>query len=136
MSLLKNTEIEAEPRGLQIMGNFNDRRHPSNLLSPPGVTNEAREIWMAPFINPKVDDPALNFNLSLNQVFLKLANPAKIACIKLWNYSRDWKRGVREFELYLDGNMIFEGVLRPAKSAESAQTSLIFTSGQMVLDKL
>jgi hypothetical protein len=71
-NIVQNSEIEAEPRGLQIMGNYSDRRNPSNLLTSPGFSNDSREIWMAPFINPKVDDASLNFNLSMNQIFLRL----------------------------------------------------------------
>ena len=48
----------------------------------------------------------------MNRVFIDFGALKSISCIKFWNYSKDKGRGVKDIEVYFDGNLIFTGVLK------------------------
>lgn len=55
-----------------------------------------------------------------------------LCALRLWNYSKTPKRGVRELSVYLDGRLIYKGGLRRAGEGPSPQ-SLLFTVDPLVV---
>jgi hypothetical protein len=76
------------------------------LLDGVNLSNQDRNIWLAPYINPHVEG-ASNLGREANQLFIDFKEPISIACIKFYNYSKNSERGVRSFEAYLDDYCIF-----------------------------
>lgn len=137
--ILPHAEIYADPSDLTLTGNYNDERKVENLKRGAVISSEGKDIWLVPFINPKIKDDILNFNRSLNQMFINFNDPVTISCIKFWNYTRTVQRGVKEIELYLDDNIVFKGQLKPANNPYEptlCSTSIIFTGNELLLKKI
>ncbi|KAA3681461.1 uncharacterized protein DEA37_0003399 [Paragonimus westermani] len=73
----------------------------------------AHHCWLAPILPDKLPCIYIVFN-----------EPVKLAGIRLWNYTRTRDRGVREFAVLVDDQLVFRGYLPKAnfnKSVSSAQ---------------
>ncbi|TGZ67804.1 hypothetical protein CRM22_004589 [Opisthorchis felineus] len=68
----------------------------------------AYHCWLAPVFPGKV--PSL---------FLVFDEPVKLAGIRMWNYTRSPERGVREFSVLVDHQLIFRGYLPKAQMTNS-----------------
>ncbi|KAG5443416.1 Protein kiaa0556 [Clonorchis sinensis] len=77
----------------------------------------ARHCWLAPIFPGKV--PSL---------FLVFDEPVKLAGLRMWNYTRSPERGVREFSVLVDHQLIFRGYL--PKAQVNASDGLLADSRQ------
>ncbi|KAF6772433.1 hypothetical protein AHF37_08888 [Paragonimus kellicotti] len=76
----------------------------------------AHHCWLAPILPDKLPCIYVVFN-----------EPAKLAGIRLWNYTRTQERGVREFAVFVDDQLVFRGYL-PKASDNNSVTSVGLTS--------
>jgi len=49
-----------------------------------------------------------------NSVRLDLGHVERIGAVRLWNYAKTSTRGVRSFEILIDGSLVYQGTARPA----------------------
>ncbi|CAH8868711.1 unnamed protein product [Trichobilharzia szidati] len=76
----------------------------------------ARHCWLAPIL------PRL-----INKIFIVFNKPICVAGIRLWNYTRTPERGVKEFSVLVDGQILFRSYLPKAENQLQSNNSL-FTS--------
>ena len=96
-----------------------DARVPSRLLMPPCASGQSS--WLTPLMAqmsaeerralaaPGDRTPKI---FSTNSVFVMLDRPVSIGCIRLINYSKTPRRGVREVKVDLDGKLLYIGSLQ------------------------
>ncbi|VDP98967.1 unnamed protein product [Trichobilharzia regenti] len=65
----------------------------------------ARHCWLAPIL------PRL-----INKIFIVFNKPICVAGIRLWNYTRTPERGVKEFSVLVDGQILFRSYLPKAEN--------------------
>lgn len=116
---------------------------PIGVCALPGMATDARRVeqlllggesqwgWLAPFT------PGTSC-----WVEIRLPEAVALGAVRLFNYAKTPSRGVREFQLLLDGAIIFGGVLRAAPLGNGGAVSgerpdfvqtVLFTSNQVGL---
>ncbi|KAF5402655.1 hypothetical protein PHET_04086 [Paragonimus heterotremus] len=102
--------------------------HPSNLINPDVRTvdklidgiNSGKDVahhcWLTPILPNKLPCIYVVFN-----------EPVKLAGIRLWNYTRTQERGVREFAVFVDDQLVFRGYL-PKSSDNNSLSSVEHSS--------
>lgn len=65
------------------------------------------KMWLAPFINPSINDPKFNMNRQNNQLWIMFNQPVCVTGIAFWNYSKTPERGVQDYMLHCDGKHIY-----------------------------
>ena len=133
--MINTAGIAADPCDLSASDNYGDVRKIGNLVDGVNFSSDDSNIWLAPFINPKIKGDS-NLGRSKNRMFIEFGRPISISCIRFWNYSKTPTRGVREIEIYLDDALIWTGVLRMANNRAPYDTSLLFTGSSMTLDRI
>jgi hypothetical protein len=97
---LASATATADPPGVcALPGMGSDARRVEQLL----LGGESRWGWLAPFTPGASCTVEICFPTSVT-----------IGAVRLFNYAKTPARGVREFQLHLDGALIFGGVLRAA----------------------
>ena len=68
-------------------------------------------------------------------VWVCLEEPMSLSKVKFWNYSKTPKRGVKEFAIFVDDNMVYKGLLRQAgpTSEPSKPQTVLFTNDVEVM---
>lgn len=89
-----------------------------NLCNTINNNDEDQNLWLTPFINSRINNPKLNLNRELNQIFVLFPENKTISAINLWNYNKNFDRGVKDVEIFLDERMIFKGEILPARNKE------------------
>lgn len=109
-----------------------DPRTVDKLLDGVDATYDDRHMFLAPFTPGRS-----------NSIWIDLPPGEAIGVVRFWNYSKTATRGVRSFELLLDGALLYQGSMRPAPvrvgSALAAPTdfvqSVLFTDAPALLQR-
>lgn len=134
-SIMKDTAIAADPRNLAACGNNDDIRDISNLTTGVNLNSDDKDIWLAPYINPRIKGDS-NLGRESNRIFIDFCKPETISCIRFWNYTKTPARGVREIEIYIDDHIVFTGILRQSGLGGSNETAVVFTGNKLLIDKI
>ena len=111
-----------------------DVRTPDKLFDGHSGLNEDSHVWLSEFKNTKSQQAAFNKGDSrvANLVVVSFDRPTAISCIRLFNYSKTVERGVHEFEVLLDDNIVFRGYAHKYSQA-TPFTAVLFTSNKKVV---
>ena len=130
---LQRAAITADPIGvIALPGMHGDTRTVDKLL----LGGDCAWGWLAPY--------SLGASAS---VTLTMPNTVTIGAVRIWNYAKTPARGVRSFQLLLDGALIFQGVLRaapqrradaalppPATGSDYKVQTVLFTDNEALID--
>lgn len=101
-------------------GMVKDVRTVDNLLH--GAPGDSGRMWLAPFSR-----------VSTTVVELVFDKPARVSCIRVWNYTRTPSRGVRDIEVYVDDILVYQGILRQGTASGSAPINPTRSAGAAVV---
>ncbi|EGD72574.1 hypothetical protein PTSG_04310 [Salpingoeca rosetta] len=97
--------IHAVPESVNVLpGVSGDARTPDKLVDGHYNTNNDYHMWLTPHTPGKAA-----------VVEVLLPQPIMLGALKLWNYSKTPKRGVRHLQLWADGRIMFEGFVHPGQ---------------------
>ncbi|GJQ72137.1 hypothetical protein Trydic_g3231 [Trypoxylus dichotomus] len=122
----EESNICAYPESVNVLPDvFGDVRTPDKLVNGLNVDKSGAQSWLAPIL-PKC----------LNKIFIVMDIPIKISVIKLWNYSKNPRRGVKEFSVLVDDLLVYNGVLDEYSERNAVNYGcIVFTDDEDILDK-
>jgi hypothetical protein len=121
---LNDRVLRDHPAWAEVGCNADDARVPGNLFD--GCNDDALHAWLAPFThslrgatrtNPRSGGgggggggggPLASYPLD-NTLYVHFDEPKCLSMVKIWNYRKHSLRGVREFELWIDGLLCYQG---------------------------
>ena len=102
---LHASQLRADPPSIASLNPqlANDPRTLDKLVDGVNATYDDRHMFLAPFTPGRS-----------NHICVDLRGGEVIGAIRVWNYSKTVTRGVRSFEILLDGALLYQGSMRPA----------------------
>ena len=98
------SQLISEPPSIAMLPQLrDDPRTVDKLVDGVNSSYDDRHMFLAPFTPGRS-----------NTVRLDLRTIQPIAAVRLWNYSKTATRGVRSFEVLIDGSLVYQGTARPA----------------------
>jgi hypothetical protein len=95
-------------------------------LAPPQARKPPADVWLAPW-QPE----------QINELYFYAESSVSLALLRVLNYSKNWARGVRDFELLVDDMLVYQGELRAAAAdgAGAAWQSVLLTDARELLQQ-
>ncbi|EFA08803.2 katanin-interacting protein [Tribolium castaneum] len=121
--LLDEQNICAYPESVNSLPELvGDVRTPNKLID--GVNNDhtGSHSWLAPII-PK----------HLNRIYVVMDEPIVVSVIKLWNYSKTPRRGIKEFGILVDDLLVYNGTLGKYSVSKDGYQTVVFTENEAIL---
>ena len=81
-----------------------------------------RHMFLAPFTPGRA-----------NTVRVDLGRTERVAAVRLWNYAKTSSRGVRAFEITIDGSLVYQGTARPAPLRQGNAVAAVRDGGQRTI---
>ena len=128
---LSPTQLLADPPAIASLPHLKgDPRTVDKLVDGVNSSYDDRHMFLAPFTPGRS-----------NVVCIDLGRVERLGAVRLWNYAKTSTRGVRSFEVLLDGSLLYKGTARPAPlrvgSALHAPTdfvqTVLFTDNEEVI---
>ena len=128
---LSASQVSAEPPSIAALAHSkSDPRTADKLVDGVNASYDDRHMFLAPYTPGRS-----------NLVQLDLGRAETIGAVQLWNYAKTSTRGVRSFELLLDGNLLYKGTARPAplrvgsavRSEDDFVQTILFTDNEDVI---
>lgn len=118
-----------------LPGMSEDVRTVDKLVNGRNGSSDERDSWLAPFKNTKsmskqMSDKDPN-KREPNYICFLFDRPVAIAALELFNYSKTPDRGVNEFEVEIDGSVIFRGYANA-----SGRSTAVFWNGSNVTKQI
>lgn len=115
-------KMKAVPKGVTIFPEMRkDKRKVSNLVNGKNTSNLYEDIFLFPFqkFGKKVQ-------MRQNIIYIYFKNPQDLGMINFWNYTKTEKRATKNLEIFLDGFLIYNGILNDP--INNNKTSIIFNN--------
>lgn len=126
--------IQADPPDINILPAYEkDPRVVGNLVDGVNRTQDDMHVWLAPFTPGKSHSISIDF-----------LHPCHVALIRIWNYNKSRIhsfRGVRDVEILLDAQCIFNGEIAKASGTltgapEHFGDTILFTTDDDILEAI
>ena len=112
-----------------------DHRVPENLVARAGAAGS----WLAPLAASLGDEMKASFapgHYGENVLFFCMDDITHIAGIRLSNYKKNAMRGVRDFSLWVDGQIVYRGFMDRGDRAGAKGHAILFCGEKVVCDAL
>ncbi|XP_054570524.1 katanin-interacting protein [Eptesicus fuscus] len=126
--------IQADPPDINILPAYGkDPRVVGNLVDGVNRTQDDMHVWLAPFTPGKSHSISIDFS-----------HPCHVALVRIWNYNKSRIhsfRGVRDVEILLDAQCIFNGEIAKASGTltgapEHFGDTILFTTDEDILEAI
>ncbi|XP_039741497.1 katanin-interacting protein [Pteropus medius] len=126
--------IQADPPDINILPAYGkDPRVVTNLIDGVNRTQDDMHVWLAPFT------PGRSHSISAD-----FTHPCHVALIRIWNYNKSRIhsfRGVKDIEILLDAQCIFNGEIAKASGTltgapEHFGDTILFTTDDDILEAI
>ncbi|KAL3274364.1 hypothetical protein HHI36_015762 [Cryptolaemus montrouzieri] len=124
--LVEEQNICAYPESVNVLPQVSeDVRTPDKLIDGVNDCHNGSHSWLAPIVNKH-----------LNKLYIVMDIPITVSYIKIWNYSKTPKRGVKDFGILVDDLLVYNGTLKTYSAnvdiLECCQT-VLFTHDKRIL---
>lgn len=125
------TMVTAEPPSIASLAHLRgDPRTVDKLVDGTNASYDDRHMFLAPYTPGRANIVRVDFGAV-----------EQIGAVQLWNYAKTATRGVRSFELLLDGHLLYKGTARPApvrvgsavEAASDFVQTVLFTDSEEVI---
>nr|KAF6272068.1 hypothetical protein mMyoMyo1_007271 [Myotis myotis] len=126
--------IQADPPDINVLPAYGkDPRVVGNLVDGVNRTQDDMHVWLAPFT------PGQSHSISID-----FSHPCHVALVRIWNYNKSRIhsfRGVRDVEILLDAQCIFNGEIAKASGTltgapEHFGDTILFTTDDDILEAI
>ena len=121
---LEAENVAASPESINILeGVEGDLRTPDKLVDGTHSLEDGAHSWLTPLL-PN----------TTTSVYFIFDNPISFSAIRIWNYNKNYERGVKEFSILIDDLIIYHGSMPPSK-LEGTQSDTITPYTALLLDQ-
>ncbi|XP_039251765.2 katanin-interacting protein-like [Styela clava] len=127
------SKIFADPSDINTLDGYNsDPRVVGNLIDGHYCTMDDFRTWLTPFTEG-----------SNHYIYMTFKKRLQIAMIRIWNYTKSRihsYRGVKDVDIMLDDNLIFQGQIAKASGTpldmQNFGDTILFTTDEGILEKI
>ncbi|KAI6656377.1 hypothetical protein LOD99_1176 [Oopsacas minuta] len=116
--------VAAFPESINILeGVEGDLRTPDKLVDGVHLLEDGTHSWLAPLL-PN----------TTTSVYFIFDTPNSFSAIRIWNYSKNQDRGVKEFSILIDDLIVYHATMPPAKPLDT-QSDTVAPYMALLLDQ-